>query len=565
MSQVVDSTSTLDLPHPSQRATLAGSPPARRLDPVRILCHFLAEVPIIVIGIRSLTTGWRATSDDAVVAWRAWDVLTAHPTLLGSPTHTTGLGHQAFAPGPALSWLLAIPVHLDPHQGTLWGSTLVVLAAVAIAVEGGWAAGSRWGAIGAAATVLILMTSETAILMNLPWSPWQGALWLTAAISTAWATSTGRWKWWPACVVAASIAAQAHVVFAPTAVGVCIVSPFLALFVKGRIDDPGGKAHCRPTGRPWRSLMVGTALGLILWTPTTIDALSNKPGNVTLLWRSSQTHGGHVGLTKALQGLGAATWPPFAWTKRLPTMGSRAFISIFHTTFSGGSWRGVVTILVLLIVGICCVILRRGVVARLIGLAIVASLGAILTIARTPSSDEFELVYLGVLFWPVGLTAVWAIAAGFTATIRHFFAAIVDNTTLRTTNFLAISVAVASMSILSLSVTIVDVRSVPNFVSVQGGPEIGVLADRASAAVSKVAPSGSFELLMTGTSSIDRSSAAYPAIAYELIAMGRQVRLPFTYAVGADAARSSSNGLPIVTVDIGSNHPTAVLSHARSS
>ena len=212
--------------------SIGGSPssPDSRLrhpNTLRLVCHLAAELPLALLSIRSMTTGWRPTSDDAVVAWRAWDVMSTHPTLLGAPTHATELGHQGFAPGPALSWLLAVPVHIDPLQGTLWGSTLVALAAVALAIEAGWAAGGRWGAIGAAATALTVGTTETAILMNLPWTPWQGALWMIAALACAWATSTGRWRWWPACVATGSIAAQAHIVFALTAVAVCLVSPLL--------------------------------------------------------------------------------------------------------------------------------------------------------------------------------------------------------------------------------------------------------------------------------------------------------------------------------------------------
>ena len=51
--------------------------------------------PIVVVAIRSRATGWRPASDAAVLAVRAWDVLTAHPTLLGAPTHAVAGRHPS--------------------------------------------------------------------------------------------------------------------------------------------------------------------------------------------------------------------------------------------------------------------------------------------------------------------------------------------------------------------------------------------------------------------------------------------------------------------------------------
>lgn len=533
----------------------------RRLDLVRVVSHLAAELPLVILCIRSMVTGWRATSDDAVVAWRAWDVLSAHPTLLGAPTHTTGLGHQAFAPGPALSWLLAVPVHIDPNQGTLWGSTLIAVAAVALAVEAGWAAGSRWGALGAATAALAVVTTETAVLMNLPWTPWQGALWLVAALATAWATSTGRWRWWPACVLAASISAQAHVVFALTAVAVCVLSPVVAMVFNARgvrgaaADGHGGQ---RTTGvRPAKPLLIGLTVGILLWLPPLIDQLWGSPGNLTLLWRSSHAAGGRIGYSHALTGLGAASWPPFSWTHRLPTTGATAFLSIFNTTFHGPPWRGIVTLLLLVALGFWCVVTRRSAAGALIWLSVVAGGTAVITIAQTPSSDAFELVYLGVLFWPVGMAITGAFGAGVVALARSAIGSRVGLASIGKLTSVMLALGVAGLVALSVVVTAVDGSSVPNSLSVQGGPVVGVLADRAAAAVAKAAPHGPFELALTGTSSVDISSAAYPAIAYQLIVKGLPVRLPFEFAVGADAGRRSTGRLPVVTVDVGSTNPTA--------
>ena len=139
-----------------------------------------------------------------------------------------------------------------------------------------WAAGSTWGALGAAAVALTLVTTETAVLMNLPWTPWQGALWLVAALACAWATGAGRWRWWPGCVVAASISAQAHVVFALTAVGVCALSPMLALVMRSRQmrSDPVRRSE------PHQAAMVASLLYKELRTPDTIGVGLSARGSI---------------------------------------------------------------------------------------------------------------------------------------------------------------------------------------------------------------------------------------------------------------------------------------------
>jgi hypothetical protein len=556
----------LEVRQPAGRGGAPAGRSRRRADPVRITCHLVAELPLVVLCLRSLSTGWRATSDDAVVAWRAWDVLSAHPTLLGAPTHTTGLGHQAFAPGPALSWLLAVPVHVDPDHGALWGSTVIALAAAALTVEACWAAGGRWGALGGAATVLVLVTTETAVLMNLPWTPWQGALWLVAALAAAWATSTGRWNWWPACVVAASVAAQAHVVFALTAVSVCALSPVAAVVVDRRRSHPDpGSPEGRRSGRGARArpVVIGLVAGFVLWLPPLVDELWGRPGNLTLLWRSSDAAGGRIGYAHAFSGLGAASWPPFSWTHRLPTTGSNAFLSTFDTTFHGGPWRGAVSLLLLVVLGSWCVATRRTAVGALAWLAVVVGVTAVVTIAQTPASDAFELVYLGVLFWPVGMLVVGATAAGTIAVLRSALAGRVAGTTGRRLNAALLALGILGLIGISFGVTVVDGTSEPNSLSVQGGPAMGVLTDRAAAAVSAVVPPGPFELVLSGATSAEVASAVYPAIAYELVAKGLPVRLPFEFAVGADASRTSPGHLPVVDVDVGSGLPTARMESAR--
>ena len=101
--------------------------------------------------------------------------------------------------------------------------------------------------------------------------------------------------------------------------------------------------------------------------------------------------------------------------------------------------------------------------------------------------------------------------------------------------------------------------------SLDQGSRIYALVRRALIYVAKVAPQGPFELVMGGTASVGRSSAAYPAVAYGLVARGLPVRLPFVYAVGADASRASTGDLLVVRVDISTQRPTVQVEQPRGN
>ena len=163
------------------------------------------------------------------------------------------------------------------------------------------------------------------------------------------------------------------------------------------------------------------------------------------------------------------------------------------------------------------------------------------------------------------MAATGALAAGLVGIVQAIVASRVESAVVRRTDVVALTMATIGLVGLSVGVTVVDGRFLPNSLSVQGGPSVGVLTDRAIAEVAKVAPQGPFELVMGGTASVGRSSVAYPAVAYGLVARGLPVRLPFVYAVGADASRTATGSLPVVRVDISTQRPTVQVEQPRGS
>jgi hypothetical protein len=67
-------------------------------------------IPVVVATTHAVDAGWIPTSDDAIVAVRAFDVFSAYPPLVGQYTQSSPLiGEVTYGLGPLLSWLLAVP------------------------------------------------------------------------------------------------------------------------------------------------------------------------------------------------------------------------------------------------------------------------------------------------------------------------------------------------------------------------------------------------------------------------------------------------------------------------
>ena len=76
-----------------------------------MIAHLAAWLPFVTGTVRLVRDGWFPLGDNAAIALRSWNSLTAHGPLVGQATR---LAHGVFDPGPLEYWLLAIPVHISP-------------------------------------------------------------------------------------------------------------------------------------------------------------------------------------------------------------------------------------------------------------------------------------------------------------------------------------------------------------------------------------------------------------------------------------------------------------------
>lgn len=362
---------------------------------LRILAHAAAWLPFVVGPARTLASGWRPVGDGAVIALRSWNVLTAHAPLVGQATR---LAHGVFDPGPLEYWLLALPVHDDPRRGVLWGAALCCLAAASLAVEAAWSAGGALAGLGASVVIGGLALRVPGVALVPEWNPWFGMMFFLASLAAGWAVMAGHRRWWPVLVVTASVAAQAHLMFA-------LGSAALVLAALGTGIADSIRAR---SGYWW--LPAGLVAGAACWSAPAIQQFTMRSGNISALLRSAGGNGNglRTGLGFGLKALASATTPPPLWWQ------SSIQWQYLLRQISGRSAGLAVAMLILVTVaGIAGAWpLRRRWLTALAGVTLILSLAALATYASIPvrSNSLSTLNYLIILVLPVGVLT-WLVLA----------------------------------------------------------------------------------------------------------------------------------------------------------
>jgi hypothetical protein len=359
---------------------------------VRLSCHAACELPFVISAVVASAYGWRPTSDDAAFAYRAWDVFSSHPPLVGDSSQSTLTTpvRAVYHPGPLLTWLYAVPVRLDHDHGILLAGAVLCAVAAALAVEAAWCARGWPAAVVASAAILTTVSVRPNIVLNPVWDPYCGLIWFFASVSLAWCVAGGRLRWWPLLVVAASLSAQAHQMYALGAAGLVLAAPVL-----------GWCTSRRDRRRDRRSVATGLVVGLACWAAPLTQQLRSHPGNLTLLagYSRGQTT---LGWTFATRSLAAAVTPVPVWA----TSRTLALFPDILRLVEGRIWVALATLALLVLVAVLG--LRSGAVdlAALAVVALIASLAAVASLSAL--SKPLVLGYAELVLWPAGM-AVWTV------------------------------------------------------------------------------------------------------------------------------------------------------------
>ena len=361
---------------------------------LRVAVHLVAWLPFVAGAVEGIRLHWRPISDGAAIAVRSWDVLTPHGPLVGQATR---LANGVYDPGPLQYWLEALPVHWDPRYGVLWGGALWCAIAASLAIEAARSAAGWFGGLAAAGAILGLVVWQPQIALQPFWNPWFGAMFFLAALAAAWAVLCGHRRWWPMLVIAGSVAAQAHLVYALASAALVV----LALLV-GLADAVRAKA-----GYWWAALGVLACAGC--WSAPIIQEIHGHPGNLTLLVDNQGT-GQLTGLTFGYKTVAAALQvPPLWWSPQhaLSWLGAASMITHRSAGFA-------VAAMALTAVSLLAAVwpVRSRPLAALAALSLLDSAAAVDTYANIPVKNTSlrTLGYLDALTYPVGVLCWFTVA-----------------------------------------------------------------------------------------------------------------------------------------------------------
>jgi hypothetical protein len=358
-------------------------------------------MPFLAAVAASVRGSWRVVGDGAVIALGSWNAPTAHGTLLGQATE---LARGLHDPGPLEYWLLAVPVHLDPVRGVLWGAALWCMAASSLAIESAWSVLGKIGGVLASGTILGMVAWTPGLAIKPYWNPWFGTMFFLATLAAGWAVMSGRRWWWPVLVITASVAAQAHLMFAIASAALVL----LALII-GLRDGFLAKAS-------YRWAITGLIAGIACWTAPFIQQFTSPVGNLTALVHD-QGAGQRTGLVFALRTLTAFTQPPPLWWRQLrPGLNLYGLIDARSAVFA-------VAILALTAAAMLMAVLqlRSRHLASLAAISLLASVAALVTFSHIPSTshDLDRLSYLMIVMFPVGLLIWLTVGSAFVLTGRQ--------------------------------------------------------------------------------------------------------------------------------------------------
>src|ERR1700722_8055819 len=359
----------------------------------RLAAHLAAWIPFVIGAIRSVQKESPVVSDSASIALRAWDVLTPYGPLVGQATQ---LRNGAYDPGPLQYWLLAIPVHLDPRAGVVWGAALCCMVAASLAIEAAWSAFGAFGGLAASGIIVGTVAWQSLIAVEPEWNPWFGVMFFLATLATGLAVLSGRRRWWPVLVVTASVAAQAHLMFALASAALVLVALVAAV-----ADTIRARA-----GYWWA--VVGLMAGAACWIAPFIQQITGRPGNLRMLIASLGTRQ-PAGTAFGLKALSASVLPPTVWWR--PAMSFR--LEGIARVIGGGTPAFGVAVLALT-AALLAVAVRPLRSRRLAALAVASLLTSGAVLATYSSIPEHNIGhhtqnYLLVVLLPAGLL-VWLTA-----------------------------------------------------------------------------------------------------------------------------------------------------------
>jgi len=240
---------------------------------VIVVLAAVALAAIAVVAQARLTAPIVTNSDLAVT--ELYTEVAARGQLLAGPYSRFGWNH----PGPMYFYVLAPLYAAGGHQATsLFATAVAINLAALLTLLWVMAREDRGPYLLFASAACLVIAWRVPRLLASPWTAHVPVFVALAFIIVCGAVVSGRHRLLPLLILLGSFIAQTHVSYVPL-VGVLSTAAIIAVLAQRR-------EHATPV------IAASAGVGLLLWLPTLIDAISNAGGNIAALWRFFVVNGG---------------------------------------------------------------------------------------------------------------------------------------------------------------------------------------------------------------------------------------------------------------------------------
>ena len=161
------------------------------------------------------------------------------------------------------------------------------MAACSLAIEAAWAAGGELAGLTASALTIAMVIWVPTNAVRPSWNPCFGAIFFLAALASGVGGAVPDRAWWPVCVVTASIASQAHLMYALASVTLVVLTLVVGGIDTVRSKTVRSRACGAKTGYRW--VIIGLLLGVACWSGPFIQQFTSRTGNLSALIANSES------------------------------------------------------------------------------------------------------------------------------------------------------------------------------------------------------------------------------------------------------------------------------------
>jgi hypothetical protein len=272
-----------------------------------LVVGLVAAVPVLASTVHAIIAGWTPVFDDAIIATRSIDVLSAHPPLVGeySDAWVSSVG-PVFTPGPMLFWLFAFQTRFMGDWALPVTMGLVNAASIIGVVALARRRGGRVFMFTTAFAVAVMCRSLPGEVLHDMVNPSLAVLPFTLLLFLAWSVACGEYRLLPLMVLVASFVVQAHFSVGVPGLAISLVAlASLAVSMIGNRSATSGEHR-----RRWLFGALGVAL--VCWSAPLIDQAFNRPGNFVRIVQTATVHqktlGTAWGVHAVVKAIGIPPW-----------------------------------------------------------------------------------------------------------------------------------------------------------------------------------------------------------------------------------------------------------------